>query len=178
MNQYQQTQTQENLQKAYSMECKARNKYQFFAQTAVNEGYEHIADIFRKTADNEREHAEMWFSELGLISDTLKNLQSAANDEKYEWSEMYEQFAQTAKEEGFQTLAEKFRMVAQIEKEHESRYQKIIENIQRNEVFQKPCEHTWICRACGHQLTDTEAPVTCPVCTHPRSFYELKCENY
>lgn len=178
MNQYQGTKTEQNLKNAYAMESKARNKYSFFATTAVNEGYEQIADIFKMTADNEREHAEMWFSELGGISDTIANLNSAAKDENYEWYTMYEQYANTAKEEGFDALAEKFKMVAAIEKSHEQRYQKLIDNINNNEVFSKECEHTWQCRACGHKLCANAAPESCPVCSHPKAFYQIFNENY
>ncbi len=178
MNQYKGTQTEQNLTEAYTIESKARNKYTFFATTAQREGYEQIADLFLKTADNEREHAEMWFSELGGIADTVQNLQSAAQDEKKEWSEMYEQFAAQAEKDGFHELAEKFKAVAQIEKTHEQRFQKLIQNIQNSEVFKKECEHTWECRACGHRLTGQDTPLTCPVCSHPQSFYQLVCENY
>ena len=178
MNQYQGTKTEENLKNAYAMESKARNKYSFFATTALNEGFEQIADIFKMTADNEREHAEMWFSEMGGISNTIANLNSAAADEKYEWSTMYEQYATIAHEEGFDALAEKFKKVADIEKSHEQRFQKLIANINNNQVFSKECEHTWQCRACGHKQTADAAPDSCPVCSHPQSFYQLYCENY
>jgi len=178
MNQYQGTQTEQNLKEAYAVESKARNKYTFFATTAKNEGYEQIADIFLKTADNEREHAEMWFSELGGISNCLENLNSAAQDENKEWSEMYETYANQAQQDGFSELADKFRAVASIEKTHEERFRALIENIQAQQVFQKQCEHTWECRACGHRLTDKQAPLSCPVCSHPQSFYQILCENY
>ena len=178
MNQYEGTKTLENLKNAYAIESKARNKYSFFATTAINEGFEQIADVFKMTADNEREHAEMWFSEMGGIADTVQNLTSAAQDENYEWTNMYEQYAKTAEEEGFCALAEKFKKVAQIEKSHEQRFQRLIENINNNEVFQKECEHTWICRACGHKEVTKAAPSSCPVCEHPQSFYEILCENY
>ena len=178
MNQYKGTQTEKNLQEAYAVESKARNKYSFFATTAQREGYEQIADLFLKTADNEREHAEMWFSEMGGISNTLENLGSAAQDEKKEWSEMYENYANQAQADGFTQLAEKFRAVAAIEKTHQERFEKLIENVKKNEVFQKECEHTRECRACGHLLTGKETPLTCPVCSHPQAFYQLNCENY
>lgn len=178
MNQYQNTQTEQNLMQAYAIESKARNKYSFFATTAKNEGYEQIADIFLKTADNEREHAEMWFSELGGISNCLQNLNSAAEDEKKEWSEMYEGFANQAQQEGFEALAKKFREVAKIEKNHEERFRALIQNIEQQQVFQKECEHTWECRACGYRLTDTLTPASCPVCSHPQAFFQLNCENY
>ena len=178
MHPYQSTKTIKNLEEAYAMESKARNKYSFFAFTAKQEGFEQIADIFLVTAENEREHAEMWFRELEGIGNTLANLKSAAKDENYEWSDMYERFANDAQREGFTALAEKFREVAKIERAHEERYQTLIGNVEAQQVFTKDCEHTWICRACGHQLTATEAPQNCPVCTHPQSFYEIKCENY
>ena len=178
MNQYTGTQTEKNLKEAYAVESKARNKYSFFATTAVQEGYEQIADIFRKTADNEREHAEMWFSELGGIAGTVQNLESAAKDENKEWSQMYENFANQAQQDGFLELAQKFRNVAAIEKTHENRYKTLIQNIQSQQVFHKECEHTWECRACGHRNIAKDAPASCPVCSHPQAFYQLNCENY
>ena len=178
MNQYQGTQTEQNLKEAYAIESKARNKYTFFANTAKTEGYEQIADLFLVTAENEREHAEMWFSEMGGISNTLENLNSSAQDENYEWTDMYERFATQAQKDGFSELADKFRAVAAIEKQHEERFRKLIANIENGEVFQKECEHTWICRACGHQITAKEVPVNCPVCAHPKAFYQIHCENY
>lgn len=178
MNKYENTKTLENLKQAYSIESKARNKYTFFSNVAKNEGFEQIADLFLITAENEREHAEMWFNEMGGIGNTLQNLNSSAKDENYEWTDMYERFANDASSEGFEELANKFREVAKIEKSHEERFNKLIDNLNSGKVFQKDCEHTWICRACGHQQTDFGAPSPCPVCGHPRAFYEIKCENY
>ena len=178
MNQYEGTKTQMNLQEAYAMECKARNKYTIFSDVAKNEGYEQLADIFMLTSENEREHAEMWFREMNAIGDTTANLQSAAKDENYEWTDMYERFAADAASEGFADLAKKFREVAKIEQAHEARFQKLIENIENGKVFSKECEHTWICRACGYKQCGNDAPSPCPVCGHPLAFFEIDCENY
>lgn len=177
MNKYDNTQTLKNLQQAYAVESKARNKYTFFANTAKEEGLEEISDIFLKTAENEREHAEMWFMEMGGISNTLENLKSAAKDENREWTDMYENFAKTAESEGFSELAQKFRSVAEIEKHHEQRYNKIIKEIETQETFQKPNEVCWECRACGHLMQAKQAPESCPVCAHPKAYFQVHLEN-
>lgn len=170
--------TEQNLRTAFSGESEARNKYTFFASAAKNAGYEQIADLFLKTADNEKEHAKLWFKELGALGDTAENLLSAAEGENYEWTEMYATFAKEAEEEGFRELAAKFRMVAAIEKAHEERYRKLLSNVETRQVFEKAGIVVWICRNCGHLVMSTKAPEVCPVCNHPKSYYEIHCENY
>ena len=177
-NKYSGTQTERNLEIAFSGESQARNKYTYFASVAKKEGYEQIAAIFQKTADNEKEHAKMWFTELGGMSDTLCNLKSAADGENYEWTDMYAQFAQTADEEGFSHLAQKFRLVAAVEKHHEDRYRALIKNMEKGEVFARSEVKIWECRNCGHIVVGTNAPQMCPTCDHPQSFFEIMCENY
>ena len=177
-NKYEGTQTMKNLEAAFAGESQARNKYTYFASKAKKEGYEQISALFLKTADNEKEHAKMWFKELNGIGDTKENLEAAANGENYEWTDMYEGFAKTAEEEGFPELAEKFRAVAAIEKEHEERYRKLISNVEMQEVFKKSEVKVWECRNCGHIIVGTEAPDVCPVCDHPQSYFELRAENY
>ena len=177
-NKYAGTQTEINLRKAFSGESEARNKYTFFASQAKKEGYEQIAALFQKTADNEKEHAEMWFKELEGLGNTAQNLLSAAEGENYEWTDMYDGFARTADEEGFSALATKFRMVAQIEKHHEERYRALLHNVEAQEVFEKSEVKVWECRNCGHIVVGTSAPEVCPVCAHPQAFFELHAENY
>ena len=177
-NKYEGTQTMKNLEAAFAGESQARNKYTYFASKAKKEGYEQISALFIKTADNEKEHAKMWFKELNGIGDTKENLEAAANGENYEWTDMYEGFAKTAEEEGFPELAEKFRAVAAIEKEHEERYRKLLSNVEMQEVFKKSEVKVWECRNCGHIIVGTEAPDVCPVCDHPQSYFELRAENY
>lgn len=177
---YKGTKTYENLKKAFQGESEARNKYTYFASKAKKDGYEQIADIFLETAGNEKEHAKLWYKELngGEISDTKDNLQTAINGENYEWTSMYEEFAKTAEEEGFKELANKFRMVGEIEKHHEERFKKLLKNIDDKVVFSKDEDSIWICRNCGHVVVGKYAPDICPVCSHPKSFFELKSENY
>ena len=172
--------TEENLKIAFAGESQARNKYTYFASKAKKDGYEQIAAIFEETANNEKEHAKMWFKELngGEIPDTKANLLAAAEGENYEWTDMYEEFAKTAEEEGFTALAAKFRGVAAIEKHHEERYRKLLKNIEDEVVFSKDGDSIWICRNCGHVVVGKKAPSVCPVCAHPQSFFELKAENY
>lgn len=177
-NKYEGTQTEKNLMAAFSGESEARNKYTFFASVAKKEGYEQIASLFLKTADNEKEHAKIWFKELNGIGDTAANLESAAEGENYEWTDMYDGFAKTADEEGFHELAAKFRMVAAIEKAHEDRYRALLHNVEIKEVFEKSEVKVWECRNCGHIVVGTKAPEVCPVCAHPQSFFEVRCENY
>ena len=177
-NKYEGTQTMKNLEAAFAGESQARNKYTYFASKAKKEGYEQISALFLKTADNEKEHAKMWFKELNGIGDTKENLEAAANGENYECTDMYEGFAKTAEEEGFPELAEKFRAVAAIEKEHEERYRKLLSNVEMQEVFKKSEVKVWECRNCGHIIVGTEAPDVCPVCDHPQSYFELRAENY
>jgi len=177
-NPYSGTQTEKNLEAAFAGESQARNKYTYFASVAKKEGYEQISALFLKTADNEKEHAKMWFKELQGIGTTPENLEAAAEGENYEWTDMYEGFAKTAEEEGFTELAKKFRMVAAIEKAHEERYRKLLGNIEMNEVFQKSEVKIWECRNCGHIVVGTNAPEVCPVCAHPQSFFEIREENY
>ncbi len=172
------TKTEKNLEAAFSGESQARNKYTYFASVAKKEGYEQIADIFLKTADNEKEHAKMWFRELAGIGDTAYNLESAAEGENYEWTDMYAEFAKTADEEGFHELAEKFRQVGEIEKHHEERYRALLKNVEMKEVFEKSEVKVWECRNCGHIVVGTKAPEVCPVCSHPQGFFELCEENY
>ena len=177
-NKYAGTKTEQNLRAAFSGESEARNKYTYFASKAKKEGFEQIAALFLKTADNEKEHAKMWFKELEGIGDTAQNLQAAAEGENYEWTDMYEGFAKTAEEEGFTALAAKFRMVAAIEKEHEERYRKLLSNVETQQVFEKSEVKVWECRNCGHIVIGTKAPQICPVCAHPQAYFELNEKNY
>ena len=178
MNKYAGTQTEKNLQAAFAGESQARNKYTYFASKAKKEGFEQIADLFLKTADNEKEHAKLWFKELDGIGSTAENLAAAAEGENYEWTDMYEGFAKTAEEEGFKELAEKFRGVAEIEKHHEERYRALLRNVETKAVFEKSEIKVWECRNCGHIVVGTRAPEVCPVCNHPQSYFELRAENY
>ena len=177
-NKYKGTQTDKNLEAAFAGESQARNKYTYFASVAKKEGYEQISAIFLKTADNEKEHAKMWLKELQGIGDTAQNLASAADGENHEWTNMYEEFAKTAENEGFEALAAKFRMVAAIEKEHEERYRALIKNIETAAVFEKSEVKVWECRNCGHIAVGKNAPEVCPVCAHPQSYFEIHAENY
>jgi rubrerythrin len=177
-NKYAGTQTEKNLEAAFAGESQARNKYTYFASKAKKEGFEQIAALFLKTADNEKEHAKLWFKELNGIGDTKENLAAAADGENYEWTDMYEEFARTADEEGFHDLAEKFRGVAAIEKEHEERYRALLKNIEMQEVFKKSEVKVWECRNCGHIVVGTEAPEVCPVCNHPQAYFEVREKNY
>ncbi|MBR1764530.1 MAG: rubrerythrin family protein [Ruminococcus sp.] len=177
-NKYAGTQTEKNLQAAFAGESQARNKYTYFASVAKKEGYEQIAALFLKTADNEKEHAKMWFKELGGIGKTTDNLKAAADGENYEWTDMYEDFAKTAEAEGFAELAAKFRGVAAIEKHHEERYRALLKNVETKEVFEKSTVKVWECRNCGHIVVGTKAPDVCPVCNHPQSYFEVREENY
>jgi len=177
-NKYAGTQTEQNLWAAFAGESQARNKYTYFASTAKKEGFEQIAAIFTQTAENEKEHAKLWFKELEGIGDTAQNLGAAADGENYEWTDMYEGFAKTAEEEGFPVLAHRFRMVAAIEKTHEERYRALLRNVEAQEVFKKSSVKVWECRNCGHIIVGTEAPAVCPVCAHPQAYFELRCEHY
>ncbi len=172
--------TEQNLMKAFAGESEARNKYTYFASKARKDGYEQIAEIFEETANQEKEHAKMWFKELngGEISSTKENLLSAIEGENYEWTDMYEEFARIADEEGFKIIANKFRMVAKIEKMHEERYRKLLQNINDEVVFSRDGDVIWQCRNCGHIVIGKKAPMVCPVCNHPQSFFEIKKENY
>ena len=170
--------TEKNLMAAFSGESEARNKYTYFASVAKKEGYEQISAIFLDTANNEKEHAKMWFKALGGLGDTAANLLAAAEGENYEWTDMYAQFAEEAEEEGFKELAAKFRMVAAIEKTHEERYRKLLNNVEMQKVFEKAEETIWECRNCGHLVMGKKAPEMCPVCAHPKSFFEVRKENY
>ena len=172
------TQTEKNLLAAFAGESEARNKYTFFASKARKERYEQIAALFLKTAENEKEHAKLWFKELEGIGDTAENLQSAAEGENYEWTDMYEDFAKTAEAEGFTELAHRFRLVAAIEKHHEERYRALLHNVEMAEVFAKSEVKVWECRNCGHIVIGTSAPEVCPTCNHPRSYFEVREENY
>ena len=172
------TQTEKNLEAAFAGESMARNKYTYFASKAKKEGFEQIAALFLKTADNEKEHAKMWFKELGGIGNTAENLVEAANGENYEWTDMYAGFAETADEEGFHELAEKFRAVAAIEKSHEERYRALLHNVETAQVFEKSEVKVWECRNCGHLIIGTKAPEICPVCDHPKAYFELHEANY
>lgn len=175
---YSGTQTEKNLEAAFAGESQARNKYTYFASVAKKQGFEQIADLFLKTADNEKEHAKMWFKELNGIGDTAENLLAAAEGENYEWTDMYEDFAKTAEEEGFTELAHKFRLVAAIEKHHEERYRTLLRNVETAEVFKRSEIKVWECRNCGHIVVGKEAPEVCPVCNHPQSYFEIHAENY
>lgn len=172
--------TEQNLMAAFAGESQARNKYTYYASKAKKDGYEQIAAIFEETANNEKEHAKMWFKELhnGDIPDTVTNLLDAAAGENYEWTEMYAEFAKDAEAEGFKKIAYLFNEVAKIEKEHENRYKKLLENINNDNVFKKDAPKMWICRNCGHVHYGESAPKVCPVCNHPQSYFELRCENY
>ena len=172
------TQTEKNLLAAFAGESEARNKYTFFASKARKEGYEQIAALFLKTAENEKEHAKLWFKELEGIGDTAENLQAAAEGENYEWTDMYEDFAKTAEAEGFTELAHRFRLVAAIEKHHEERYRALLHNVEMAEVFAKSEVKVWECRNCDHIVIGTSAPEVCPTCNHPRSYFEVREENY
>lgn len=172
------TKTEKNLMAAFAGESQARNKYTYFASVAKKEGYEQIAAIFLKTAENEREHAKLWFKYLDGIGNTAQNLQAAAEGENYEWTDMYDTFAKEAEEEGFKELAEKFRAVGRIEKTHEERYRTLLNNVEMNAVFEKAGERMWECRNCGHIVVGKAAPEICPVCNHPRSYFEVREENY
>ncbi len=177
-NKYAGTKTEQNLRAAFSGESEARNKYTYFASVAKKEGYEQISALFLKTADNEKEHAKMWFKELEGLGDTAQNLLAAAEGENYEWTDMYEGFAKDAEEEGFKALAAKFRMVAQIEKHHEERYRALLRNVELKEVFEKSEVKIWECRNCGHIMVGTKAPEMCPVCAHPKAYFEINAANY
>ncbi len=172
--------TEQNLMAAFAGESQARSKYTYYASKAKKDGYEQIAAIFEETANNEKEHAKMWFKELhgGDVPTTTENLKDAADGENYEWTDMYAEFAKVAEEEGFKAIAAKFRMVAEIEKHHEERYRKLLKNIDDAIVFSRDGEKIWICRNCGHIVIGKDAPKVCPVCAHPQSFFELKAENY
>ena len=172
--------TWENLQAAFAGESQAHTKYQYYASKAKKEGYEQIADMFLETSHNEKEHAKIWFKYLheGNVPDTVTNLNDAADGENYEWTDMYDEFAKVAEEEGFKEIAAKFRMVGAIEKHHEDRYRKLIGNIEEGIVFSRDGDRTWICRNCGHIVIGNKAPEVCPVCLHAKSYFELKAENY
>jgi len=177
-NKYAGTKTEANLLAAFAGESQARNKYTYFASKAKKEGYEQIAALFLKTADNEKEHAKLWLKELEGIGDTAWNLANAADGENYEWTDMYAGFAETAEEEGFTALAAKFRMVAAIEKHHEERYRALLKNVETAQVFEKSEVKVWECRNCGHIVVGMKAPQMCPTCAHPQSYFELHVENY
>ena len=174
------TKTEANLQAAFAGESQARNKYTYYASKAKKEGYEQIASIFTETADNEKEHAKMWFKLLheGEVPSTVQNLKDAANGENFEWTDMYADFAKTAREEGFEHIAFLFEEVGKIEKEHEERYKKLLENLENGLVFSKDGDKIWKCRNCGHICVGKEAPEVCPVCAHPKAYFEIKAENY
>ena len=178
MNKYAGTQSEKNLMTAFAGESEARNKYTFFASVAKKQGFEQIAALFLKTADNEKEHAKLWFKELNGIGDTADNLKAAAAGENYEWTDMYDSFAKTAEEEGFPELAARFRLVGAIEKHHEERYRALLHNIETAEVFAKSEVKVWECRNCGHIVVGTQAPEVCPTCNHPKSYFEVHAENY
>ena len=177
-NKYSGTQTEKNLMEAFSGESQARNKYTYFASVAKKQGFEQIAALFLKTADNDQEHAKMWFKELEGIGDTAENLKAAAEGENYEWTDMYEGFAKTAEEEGFVELAARFRLVAAVEKHHEERYRALLKNVETLSVFEKSDVKVWECRNCGHIIVGTKAPEVCPTCNHPQSYFEVLAENY
>ena len=178
MSKYAGTQTEKNLMEAFAGESQARNKYTYFASKAKKEGFEQIAEIFQKTADNEKEHAKLWFKELEGVGDTAQNLLHAAEGENYEWTDMYEGFAKTAEEEGFKALAMKFRLVAAIEKRHEERYRALLKNVELQEVFAKSDVKVWECRNCGHIVVGEKAPEMCPTCAHPQAYFEIHIDNY
>ena len=177
-NKYAGTQTEKNLWAAFAGESEARNKYTYFASKAKKEGYEQISALFLKTADNEKEHAKMWFKELGGIGDTPENLLHAAEGENYEWTDMYAGFAETTEKEGFAELAAKFRLVAAIEKHHEERYRALLKNVETAQVFEKSEVKVWECRNCGHIMVGTKALNVCPACEHPQAYFEVHAENY
>ena len=172
--------TEQNLMTAFAGESQARNKYTYFASKAKKDGYQQIAAIFEETANNEKEHAKMWFKELngGEVPSTVENLKAAADGENYEWTDMYDEFAKVAEEEGFKDIARKFRAVAEIEKAHEERYRKLLKNIEDEVVFSRDGDTIWQCRNCGHIVIGKKAPLVCPVCNHPQSYFEIKKENY
>ena len=170
--------TERNLMEAFAGESQARNKYSYFASVAKKEGYQQIAAIFEQTANNEKEHAKMWFKALGELGTTDENLKAAAEGENYEWTDMYDRFAKEAEEEGFIELAAKFKMVAAIEKSHEERYRALLNNVEMQKVFEKSEETMWECRNCGHLVIGKKAPQICPVCAHPQSYFEVRKENY
>ncbi len=172
------TKTEKNLMEAFAGESQARNKYTYFASIAKKEGYEQIAAIFEETANNEKEHAKIWFKELGGIGSTIDNLKAAAAGENFEWTDMYARMAKEAREEGFERIAYLFEAVGKIEKEHEERYQKLLENVEGDLVFSKDGDRIWKCRNCGHICVGKKAPEVCPVCNHPKAFFEIKAENY
>ena len=172
------TKTERNLAEAFAGESQARNKYTYFASVAKKEGYQQIAAIFEETANNEKEHAKLWFKALGELGDTAANLKHAAEGENYEWTDMYDRFAKEAAEEGFTALAAQFRMVAAIEKTHEERYRKLLANVEMQQVFEKAGEAIWECRNCGHLVMGKKAPLACPVCAHPQAYFEIRKENY
>ena len=176
--QYSGTQTEKNLLEAFAGESQARNKYTYFASKAKKEGYEQISAIFQQTADNEKEHAKLWFKELNGIGDTAQNLAAAADGENYEWTDMYEGFAKTAEEEGFPVLAAKFRLVAAIEKRHEERYRALLKNVETAAVFAKSEVKVWECRNCGHIVVGEKAPEICPTCAHPQAYFEIHVDNF
>ena len=178
MNKYAGTKTEKNLEAAFAGESMARNKYTYFASVAKKEGYEQISALFQKTADNEKEHAKLWFKELQGIGNTAENLLHAAEGENYEWTDMYETFAKEAEEEGFTALAKKFRMVAAIEKHHEERYRALLKNVETAQVFEKSEVKVWECRNCGHIVVGTKAPAMCATCAHPQAYFEVNAENY
>ena len=177
-NKYAGTKTEKNLREAFAGESQARNKYTYFASVAKKAGYEQIAALFLKTAENEKEHAKLWFKALGELGNTEANLKAAAEGENYEWTDMYERMAQEADEEGFHELAEQFRGVGAIEKHHEERYRKLLANVEEKKVFEKSGVTVWECRNCGHIVIGTKAPDVCPVCNHPQSYFEVHEENY
>ena len=178
MSKYAGTKTEKNLWEAFAGESQARNKYTYFASVAKKAGYEQIAELFLKTADNEKEHAQLWFKELGELGDTPTNLLHAAEGENFEWTDMYARMADEAEEEGFKELAIKFRGVAAIEKSHEERYRALLNNVETKQVFEKSGVQVWECRNCGHIVVGTKAPEVCPVCAHPQSYFEVRKENY
>ena len=177
-NKYAGTKTEKNLLEAFAGESMARNKYTYFASAAKKAGYEQLAAIFLQTADNEKEHAKLWFKELGELGDTAQNLLHAAEGENYEWTDMYDRMAKEAEEEGFTALAAKFRAVAAIEKTHEDRYRALLNNVETAQVFEKSGVVVWECRNCGHLVIGTKAPELCPVCAHPQAYFEIRKENY
>ncbi len=177
-NKYAGTKTEQNLLEAFAGESMARNKYTYFASVAKKAGYEQIAELFLKTAENEKEHAKLWFKELGLLGDVADNLLHAAEGENAEWTDMYDRMAREAEEEGFPELADRFRGVAAIEKAHEERYRALLNNVETKAVFEKSGVQIWECRNCGHVVMGTNAPETCPVCNHPQSYFEIKANNY
>ena len=177
-NKYAGTQTEKNLWEAFAGESQARNKYTYFASQAKKDGFEQISELFTLTANNEKEHAKLWFKELEGIGTTAENLEAAAEGENFEWTDMYEGFAKTAEEEGFPELAEKFRQVGAIEKHHEERYRALLHNVETAQVFEKSEVKVWECRNCGHIVVGTKAPDVCPVCNHPQAYFEINAENY